>query len=152
MIAGDRFGKLTFVRETGERRNNWRMGLFACDCGSKTEARMSRVKNGYTRSCGCLVVGRVPTHGMRKSREYRIWTGMKTRCLNPKSKDYARYGGRGITVCDRWRLSFEAFYADMGPRPRNCDLHRVDNARGYEPGNCVWLPHSEHMQLHYEAR
>ena len=78
---------------------------------------------------------------------YGIWAGMLKRCRNPRCVKYKSYGGRGITVCDRW-LSFQNFFEDMGERPPGCDLHRIENDRGYEPGNCVWLVHSEHMRLH----
>lgn len=80
------------------------------------------------------------THGMRNSRLYRsVWTAMKQRCHNPNAKDFARYGGRGITVCDRWRDDFMAFYADMGDPPsKQHTLERRDNALGYSPENCCW--------------
>lgn len=71
--------------------------------------------------------------------EYVIWKGMKQRCSNPKHVAYRMYGGRGITVCERWRVSFTAFYADMGPRPsKGHSIDRIDNERGYEPGNVRW--------------
>ncbi len=69
---------------------------------------------------------------------YYSWLNMLTRCYNPNSRDYPRYGGRGIAVCERWRRSFAAFAADMGPRPDGYTLERKDNTKGYEPGNCVW--------------
>lgn len=79
------------------------------------------------------------THGMRHSPEWRIWTGMKQRCLNPKNPRYLQYGGRGVTVCESWANSFEAFFADMGPRPSHQHtLDRRNNAGNYEPGNCRW--------------
>ena len=72
-------------------------------------------------------------------REYRIWKGMKQRCLNPKSKDYPRYGGRGITICDRWVKSFHAFLVDMrGPCPAGFSIERKNVDGNYEPGNCLW--------------
>lgn len=79
---------------------------------------------------------------MRKSATYRSWRSMWQRCTNPASLDWPRYGGRGITVCDRWR-SFEAFLADMGERPEGRSLDRVDNDGDYEPGNCRWATASE---------
>lgn len=79
------------------------------------------------------------THRQTKTREYGIWQTMLTRCRNPKRKDYPAYGGRGITVCDRW-LSFENFIADMGRRPTpEHTLERKDNSAGYAPGNCEWV-------------
>lgn len=77
------------------------------------------------------------THGMFGTKTYTSWAEMHRRCSNPRSVGYAYYGGRGIAVCDRWR-SFEAFLQDMGERPEGLTLDRIDNAKGYEPGNCRW--------------
>jgi hypothetical protein len=80
-----------------------------------------------------------PRHGMYNTPEHRAWGHMKDRCNNPKSQRYDRYGARGIRVCDKWMTSFEAFFADLGPRPsREHSLERLDNDGHYEPGNVVW--------------
>jgi hypothetical protein len=99
--------------------------------------------SGHTKSCGCLhlenaqSVGR--KHGLSKLPEFRVWTNMRQRCLHPEHPTYPYYGGRGITICDRWRDDFAAFIADMGRRPSpDLTIERKDNEKGYEPGNCVW--------------
>jgi hypothetical protein len=84
------------------------------------------------------------THGMRNSSEYRIWGGIKTRCTNKNSPDYDRYGGRGVTMCDEWLGNFEAFLNHLGPRPsKQHSIDRIDNDKGYEPGNVRWATTKE---------
>jgi len=86
------------------------------------------------------------THGMRYSTEYRIWVGIKTRCLNPKSKDYSRYGGKGITICKEWADSFDQFYKDMGKKPEGFSIDRINNEMGYFSENCKWSNRSEQQR------
>lgn len=85
----------------------------------------------------------VTTHGMDGTPTYRSWVDMKRRCYSPQRPDYHRYGGRGITVCEAWRNSFEAFFADMGMRPDGKTLDRIHNDKAYEPGNCKWSTRTE---------
>jgi len=117
--------------------------LCQCRCGNRRQVRADHIRTGVTRSCGCLMTesrfGRRRTHGRYGTPENRAWRNMLNRCHNPGSPDYARYGGRGIFVCNRWRRSFAAFLADMGERPGPAySLDRIDNDRGYEPGNVRW--------------
>jgi hypothetical protein len=82
------------------------------------------------------------THGMAATPTYRSWASMLQRCTNPNNKRWARYGGRGITVCERWR-KFDNFLADMGVRPEGLTIERINNDGNYEPGNCEWIPRGE---------
>jgi hypothetical protein len=86
------------------------------------------------------------THGMTQRPEYRVWTDMRRRCYQPQRPDYHRYGGRGIKVCDRWRDSFENFFADMGPRPEGKTLERRENDGDYGPDNCCWESRREQLR------
>jgi hypothetical protein len=92
------------------------------------------------------------SHGMTKSGTFKVWAGIKHRCLNPNDPNFARYGGRGITVCSPWRESFEAFRADMGDPPAGGTIERIDNERGYEPGNCRWATVKEQNRNRRDTR
>lgn len=117
---------------------------FKCRCGNVFHARIVDVKNGNTNSCGCLVKKlckkNFSTHGLSKTTEYKSWLCIKERCYNETNHKYQKYGNIGIKMCDRWKYSFENFYADMGPKPRKGDtVDRYPDKHGnYEPGNCRW--------------
>lgn len=108
-------------------------------CSTVVLVRRTQFLSNKTRSCGCLHADVVRTHGLTNTPEYRVWAEMKQRCHNEKNKGYRDYGARGIFVCEKWFDSFERFYSDMGPRPTpNHSIERVDNNKGYYPGNCIW--------------
>lgn len=106
-----------------------------CKCGKQVLIRKDHFNSAHTISCGCAPTGWC-THGLSHTRCYSIWVGMKQRCNNPKSRSYARYGGRGIKMCKRWERSFEKFYTDIGGEiPQGLTVDRIDNNKGYSPKN-----------------
>src|SRR5947209_7392357 len=113
--TGVLFGRLTALEEV-ERRAELRRYRCRCVCGTEVVAVLKKLQSGHVRSCGCLVKDTFTTHGMTESPEYNCWQMMLRRCRDPNRHEYARYGGRGITVADEW-LRFERFYAYKGPSP-----------------------------------
>ena len=147
-ISGQSFNRLTAISRAGIDAHGKVKWKFSCDCGSEVIATASLVVRGVTSSCGCLrkeiarVNGRLThgpiKHGESKTPEYMVWKTMRQRCVNKNSRDYPAYGGRGVSVCDRWDL-FENFIADMGPRPTSDhSIDRIDCNGNYEPANCKW--------------
>lgn len=146
-LVGQCFGRLT-VKSKLAVKDNQGQTLWDCECscGNNTIVRTASLRNGNTSSCGCLqkehaakMGSKNITHGLSKSDEFNIWHGIKERCGNEKHPAYERYGGRGITICDEWKESFEAFYRDMGKRPSaNHSIDRKDNDLGYSRDNCRW--------------
>ena len=153
-ISGEKYGRLTAVSRT-EHAGSCAYWTCQCECGETCVVATSDLRSGHTRSCGCLRREIAPkaslthgnTRGRRFSPTYVVWTAIKMRCLRASSPTYKDYGARGITVCDRWRDSFEAFLADMGERPsRKHSIDRINNSKGYEPGNCRWATQAEQVR------
>lgn len=153
-LKGHVYGELLVLRQgmTWGYRTHWHC---LCSCGELVTAQGKQLQNGHTQSCGHLQraairsLGLNKTHGHfthgRMSPTYTSWSAMKTRCDNPNHVFYHRYGGRGITYCERW-ARFEAFLADMGERPHGLSIDRINNDGNYEPGNCRWATQQQQVQ------
>lgn len=149
---GDRFGRLTTLRSIGQigsgRHVFWRC---VCSCRNRKDVRIDHLFHGRVRSCGCLCIERAGKlnfkHGLHGTSEYNVWKMMKQRCHNPKHENYRYYGRRGIFVCSRWRSSFRRFLLDVGSRPSMLHtLDRIDNSKGYKPGNVRWATKQEQLR------
>lgn len=149
-LLGQRFGRLTVLEDLGKDNRGKPLWLCRCDCGAEVQRNTMVLRTGKTRSCGCLRKETAAEHcremtkhghyiGNRPSPEWAAWNAMKQRCTNAKCPEHVYYGARGIAVCARWMAAFENFLADMGPRPgKGYSIDRIDNSKGYEPGNCRW--------------
>lgn len=148
-ICGNKYGKLTVISASHQdSRDGFRWHyLLKCDCGNE----VTRAKHSLGNSSSCMTGDCIPkphlSHGMRKSKEYYIWQGIKARCVWVKSRHFKAYGEKGIKMCDRWLNSFENFYADMGPRPSDChQIDRIDCKGNYSPDNCHWATASQNQK------
>jgi len=145
-IKDQRFGRLVGVERAANSGKHTRW-LFRCDCGGSLTAFLEPVRSGRTKSCGFLRAEanreRSLKHGHRtgykSSPTFKAYQAMKGKCLNPNDRSFANNGAVGVTVDGRWIVSFEAFLADLGTRPSDCVLHRIDPKKPFEPGNCRWV-------------
>lgn len=138
-LTGKKIGRLTVLIRVENAKPVGCRFFCICDCGVEKIIRGQSLRRGDTRSCGCLQLewAKSCIHGLSDTRVYTAWEHMIARCLNKRHKNYRNYGGRGITVCKRWR-AFENFYKDMGEKPENKVLDRINNNSGYRPSNCRW--------------
>lgn len=144
-LKGKRFTRLLVLDDGKRGKDSHWIYTCICDCGKTIEAHESRLIANRQKSCGCkrkemMAAGDIRrTHGMGRSPEHRTWLRIKNRCHNPNAHNYSYYGGRGISVCDEWRNSFEAFFRDMGLRPSpKHSIERDDVNGNYEKNNCRW--------------
>lgn len=151
-LMGRRFGRLMVLRRTASpilhKKPTDAWWLCICDCGREKAIRSTCIRLRATNSCGCLYKDRPIVHGhsrkLKRSPEYKAWCGMRQRCFNSADPGWKNYGGRGITVCDKWLKNFSAFLEDVGRRPsENHSLDRINNDGNYEPENCRWATSAE---------
>lgn len=148
-LDGMRFGRWV-VQKLEDRVGYIKTYRCLCDCGNTKVVARAQLIGGHSKSCGCLrrdiTIERSTTHGLSRSPEYRVYISMLNRCSNTKYDEYKHYGGRGIGVCEHWR-KFENFILDVGPRPSaDYELDRVDNEKGYEPGNVRWATKTQNAR------
>ena len=142
-ITGIRFGKLVVLNHCYKRnRSAWNC---ICDCGKQSVIITGDLKSGKVNSCGCAkynaLIKRNTIHGMSRTRLYRIWRGMITRCDNASCKSFPNYGARGVFVCDEWRHDFAEFYrwSMLNGYKDNLTIDRMNSACGYSESNCRWI-------------
>lgn len=131
-LTGQKFGRLTVLHDTGQRKWHHAIWMCLCECGAIAKVESIQLINTHnpTVSCGC------------HRRAYNVWHHMMSRCYKKQNVSFSNYGGRGITVCDRWHV-FENFFADMGVPPLGMSLDRIDNDGNYHPENCRWITYKE---------
>ena len=159
-LTNSRFGRLlVLARAENSSKHGDARWLCRCDCAVEKVVYATNLKSGDTASCGCFQLDqtrlRNTKHGQsgnqdrteKASPEYVSWSAMRYRCLNPKSKDFKDYGGKGVKVCDRWlgKEGLQNFISDLGERPEGTTLGRKNDVGNYEPGNVSWMTRAEQV-------
>lgn len=158
-IVGQKFGRWLVLRREGEKvyPSGARQPKYfcRCECGNEKTVVGSALRDGSSKSCGCynkemhvqVCKKRNTTHGYANSKTYDTWQGILSRCRNPNTPGFQKYGARGIQVCERWSSSFLNFLEDMGERPSDdSSIERLNPFGNYEPGNCKWIPLKEQQK------
>lgn len=142
-LTGRVIGSVSVIGFVGSNERRQAKWLCRCKCGKEIITWQKVLVRGFHAGCGCWRAGQGTTHGMSRTPTYSSWQRMIDRCTNAKNKHFENYGGRGVVICHRWRISFKNFLDDMGIRPDGTSLDRVNNDGNYEPGNCRWATRSQ---------
>jgi hypothetical protein len=166
-LTGQKFNRLTVRNYFGKSKSGRSLWLCDCECGGTNVVRTADLRNGHTKSCGCLFIetsiAKLPEdvkgdknpnyrHGQAHTRLYHVWCDIKGRCLNENRENYERYGGKGVTMCNEWKDNFDAFRKwamDNGfceeSTGKEQSIDRIDPRKGYCPENCQWITLSENV-------